>query len=143
MDSSPFVEVRVVQHYGAAAERVFDAWVNPALAGRWLFATASRPVPLVTIDAHAGGAFRFENRHRGEDVVQTGCYLELVRPRRLIFTLAARSRSSELARVRVDISPDAAGCRLELAHEGVLRDEAPRVEGRWAGMLYGLSTILE
>jgi uncharacterized protein YndB with AHSA1/START domain len=143
MDTAPFIEIRVAQRYGAPAQRVFDAWVDPAIAGRWLFATASRPVDNVAINARAGGTFRFESRCRGENVVQAGRYLEFVRPRRLAFTLAARPRSSDLTRVRVDILPEAAGCRIELVHEGVLRDEAPRIEGRWSGMLYGLATIVE
>ena len=142
MDTTPFVEIRLAQRFDAPAERVFDAWIDPSIAGRWLFATASRPVPRVAIDARAGGEFRFENRCRGENVVQAGRYLEIERPRRLAFTLLARPQSSDLTRVRVEIESEENGCRLTLVHESVLRDEAPRVEGRWAGMLYGLATIL-
>jgi uncharacterized protein YndB with AHSA1/START domain len=142
MDAAPFVEIRLAQRFDAPAERVFDAWIDPAIAGQWLFANASRPVPHVEIDARTGGEFRFENRHRGADVVQAGHYLELDRPRRIAFTLPARPQSSELTRVRVEIESEETGCRLTLVHESVLRDEASRVEGRWAGMLYGLATIL-
>ena len=143
MDTPPFVEIRLAQRFDAPAERVFDAWIDPAVAGQWLFATASRPVPRVEIDARTGGEFRFEDRHRGNDVVKAGRYLEIDRPRRLSFTLAARSRSSDLTRVRIEIESEETGCRLTLVHESVLRDEASRVEGRWAGMLYGLATIVE
>ena len=142
MDSIPVVEIRLAQHFVASAELVFDAWVDPAVAGQWLFATASRPASRVTIDARAGGEFLFESRHHGEDVVQAGRYVEIERPRRLAFTLPAGPRSSALTRVRVEIEAEETGCRLTIVHESVLRDEAPRVEGRWAGMLYGLSTML-
>jgi uncharacterized protein YndB with AHSA1/START domain len=143
MDIAPFVEIRLAQRFDAPAERVFDAWIDPAIAGQWLFATATRPVPKVAIDARAGGEFRFENRHRGENVVHQGRYLELDRPRRIAFTLPAGPRSNDLTRVRVEIESEETGCRLTLVHESVLRDEAPQIEGRWAGMLYGLATIVE
>jgi uncharacterized protein YndB with AHSA1/START domain len=143
MDNAPFVAIRLAQRFDAPAERVFDAWIDPAIAGQWLFATASRPVARVEIDARAGGEFHFESRYHGEDLVQAGRYLELDRPRRIAFTLPARSRPSDLTRVRVEIESEESGCRLTLVHESVLRDEATLVEGRWAGMLYGLATIVE
>ena len=143
MDTAPFVEIRLAQRFDAPAERVFDAWIDPAIAAQWLFATASRPVPRVEIDARAGGEFRFESRHHGENVVEAGRYVEIERPRRIAFTLPARPKSSDLTRVKVEIESEATGCRLTLVHESVLRDEAPRIEGRWAGMLYGLATIVE
>lgn len=142
MDIAPFVEVRVAQHYRAPADRVFDAWIDPAIAGNWLFATASRPASRVAIDARPGGAFRFVERTRGRDIEHSGEYLELVRPRRLSFTLTARHRPDRWSRVTVDIVPQATGCRLALVHENVLKDEAPLVDGRWAGMLYGLNRML-
>lgn len=141
-DATPRVEVRVTQRYGAPAERVFDAWIDPAIAGQWLFATASRPAERVTIDARAGGSFRITERSRGIDVVHAGEYVEITRPRRITFTLASRKGARDSSCVRVAIAPLDRGCELVLVQEKVLPDEASRLEGRWSGMLYGLGTLL-
>jgi len=136
MNSVPRVAIRVTQRFDAPAARVFNAWLDPGFAGRWLFATAMRPVPSVKIDARAGGAFRFEDRRRGKPVVQAGRYLEIARPRRLAFTLSGR------ARVSVEIAPLEKGCELRLLHQNVPQEQADHVEGRWSGMLYGLATLV-
>ena len=39
MNNNHPVIVRVSRRFDASPERVFDAWLDPATAGRWLFAT--------------------------------------------------------------------------------------------------------
>ena len=142
MDTAPFVEIRVTQHFEASTDRVFDAWTDPAQAGLWLFATASRPVTRLEIDARAGGSFRFFEGSSGNDIEHAGVYIEFDRPRRLVFTLSGRGRSPGQTRVSVEIVQAKAGCEVTLVHEGVSPEQASRIEGRWAGMLYGLGTLL-
>jgi uncharacterized protein YndB with AHSA1/START domain len=141
-EAAPRVDVRVTQRYGAAPERVFDAWIDPALAGQWLFATASQPAESVAIDARTGGTFRFAERRRGARMTHTGVYLEVDRPRRIVFTLPTLANGGAARRVRVAIVPLEKGCELTLVHENLLPDEACGVEGRWSGMLYGLGQKL-
>ncbi|MGH8642525.1 MAG: SRPBCC family protein [Burkholderiales bacterium] len=138
MDAATCVDLRVTQRFDSPPERVFDAWLDPAMAGSWLFATASRPVAEVEIDARVGGSFRFRENQR---VAHTGKYLEIAPPRRLAFTLAD-SRAQDETRVRVEIVEVEAGCELTLTHENVPPADASRTEGRWTGMLYGLGTRL-
>jgi uncharacterized protein YndB with AHSA1/START domain len=142
MDTAPFIEIRVTQQFSAPADRVFDAWLDRETAGNWLFATASRPAMRVTIDARVGGAFRVVERSGGMDVEYAGEYVEIARPRRLVFTLSGWKYSQNSARVTVGIVPQVAGCELTLTHDSVLPGHAGRVEGHWAGMLYGLATML-
>jgi uncharacterized protein YndB with AHSA1/START domain len=141
-DATQHVEVRVTQRIDANPDRVFNAWIDPAIAGQWLFATASRPAEHVKIDARAGGAFRFVERRRGADVVHAGTYIEIDRPRRLVFTLTAREDARDRRRVSVEIVPLDTGCVLTLIQERVPPDQAGWIEGRWSGMLYGLETRL-
>ena len=41
MDTGERMTVRVTRRFGAAPQRVFDAWLDAKTAGKWLFATAS------------------------------------------------------------------------------------------------------
>jgi uncharacterized protein YndB with AHSA1/START domain len=142
MDTAPSVEVRVSQRFEAPPERVFGAWLDPAIAGAWLFATASHPVARVEIDARVGGSFRFVDRRGGKEVEHTGRYLEIVPHRRLVFTLFMENSPRVATRVAAEIVPLEAGCELKLVHENVPPGQASRTEGRWTGMLYGLGTRL-
>lgn len=87
MATGGIMQVRIARHLSAAPERVFDAWLDPVKAGRWLFATPSGRMVRVEIDARIGGSFILVDRRDGEEVEHTGEYLEIDRPRRLSFTL--------------------------------------------------------
>ena len=141
MDTAPQVEVRVTQRFNTPADRVFNAWVDPGIAGQWLFATAWRPMASVAIDARTGGSFRFEERVDRAGVVHTGKYIEIVRSRRLVFETSS-GNSARGTRVSVEFVPLPTGCEITLVQEGVLPDDANHTEGRWSGMLYGLANLL-
>jgi uncharacterized protein YndB with AHSA1/START domain len=135
--------IRVTRRYGVPPARVFDAWLDPEVAGRWLFATASRPLAHIAIDARVEGAFCFVERQDGDIATYTGEYIEIVPHRRLVFTLSTEKYPHVDTRVRVEIAPLAKGCALTLTHENVPRNHAERMEGRWTGILYGLGVTLD
>ena len=43
--------VKVKRPFAASPERIFDAWLNPQIAGRFLFATPTGEMVRVDIDA--------------------------------------------------------------------------------------------
>jgi uncharacterized protein YndB with AHSA1/START domain len=140
MDSSPHVDIRVTQRLSAPADRVFDAWLDPDIAGKWLFATAWRPLSRAEIDARKGGSFCLAD---GKGADYTGVYIEIARPRRLVFTLNLDNSPRVVTRVTAEIRPLKSGCELRLVHEGVPLVQAGPIENRWTGMLYGLGEMLE
>lgn len=144
MSTKPPVIVRVVRRFGASPERVFDAWFDPERAGRWMFATPTGEMVRVEIDARVGGSFCFVDRRDGEDVEHVGEYLEIDRPRRLVFTFAVAKYSQTADRVTVDIVPLESGCELTLTHEmnPDYAEYADRAESGWAGILDGLARSL-
>jgi uncharacterized protein YndB with AHSA1/START domain len=134
--------VRVTRRFGAPAERVFDAWLDPKTAGRWLFATATGQMVRVEIDARIGGRFIFVDRRDGEDIEHCGEYVDIDRPRRLVFTFGVPKYSTETTRVCIDIVPRDTGCELTLTHEGVLPEYAERTLGGWTEILGRLAAGL-
>jgi uncharacterized protein YndB with AHSA1/START domain len=135
--------VRVARQFRASAARVFGAWLDAGTAGFWLFATASQPIEAVEIDPRVGGAFRLIERRRGHITEHAGRYLDLVPPRRIVFTLSVESRTRDVTQVAIDIVPRPAGCRLVLTHENVPAEAAEHTRGRWTGILYGLGVTLD
>jgi uncharacterized protein YndB with AHSA1/START domain len=142
MNTEASATVRVTHRFTASAERVFDAWLDPKRAGKWLFATPSGQMVRVEIDARVGGSFVFVDRRDGEDVEHTGEYVEIDRPRRLVFTFTVPKYSSKVTRVTVEIGRAGAGCELTLTHEGVLPDYASQTESGWKSILERLAATL-
>ncbi len=140
MSSTPDT-VCVTQRYAASAERVFDAFLDPAKAGKFLFATETGQMVRAEIDARVGGAFNFTDRRDGKDIAHVGVYLEIDRPRRLVFTFAVTEYSAEFTRVTIEILAEGNGCVLTLTHEGVLPDWADQTMQGW-GMILGKLEVL-
>jgi len=135
--------LRISRHFDASPERVFDAWLDPATAGRWLYSAPNGEMVKVDIDARVGGHFSFIDRRDGEDVEHVGEYLEIDRPRRLIFTFAVPKYSEATTKVSIDIVPSGSGCELRMLHEGVLPEWADATQEGWGGILAKLAQKLQ
>jgi uncharacterized protein YndB with AHSA1/START domain len=134
--------IRISRRYDFPIARVFDAWLDPAKAGQFLFVTPTGKMVRVEIDARVGGMFNFTRRD-GEDVEHVGTYLEIDRPRRLVFTFSVPKYSAQTTRVSIDLKPLQTGCELTLTHEGVLPEWLDRGREGWGKILEGLSARLE
>jgi uncharacterized protein YndB with AHSA1/START domain len=120
MPADASTPLRVTRRFDADIERVFDAWLDPKSAGKWLFATPAGKIVKVEIDPRVGGSFNFTDCRDSQDVEHVGTYLEIDRPRRLVFSFAVPKYSSLFTRVSLDLKPLPAGCEVTLTHEGVL-----------------------
>jgi uncharacterized protein YndB with AHSA1/START domain len=138
------VSVRVTHRFTASAERVFDAWLDPANVGKWLFATPHGVMVRVEIDARVGGKFVITERRGGEDVEAHGVYLEIDRPRRLVFTLEVAQYDQEIDQVVIEIMPLEAGCELTLTHgmSPTWADRKEQIELGWSGIFEVLEGVL-
>lgn len=141
MTTTESLILTITRHFAVPAERVFDAWVTPEIAARWLFNAPTGTVVRAEIDARVGGKFVVVDRRGEEDAEHTGEYLEFDRPRRLVFLFSA---GDEPTRVEVDIVPDGAGCLLTLTHTMAAEwaDYREQTLGGWSMMLDHLAEVL-
>jgi len=135
--------VQLTRRFNASAERVFDAWITPATASQWLFTTPTSKIVRAEVDARVGGSFVFADRRENEDVEHVGNYLEIDRPRRLVFTFGVPKYSPVMTTVTLDIRPLADGCELTLTHVDVLPEWADRTAEGWGKLLTALGATLD
>jgi len=152
--SSPVV-IRVSHRYSTPAERVFDAWLTPNQAARFLFRTRTGNVMRCEITPEVGGGFTVTDRRPAADgdesvfdVVHMGKYLEIDRPRRIVFDFSVLTfGSDDPTRVTVDVIPlGPQASELVLTHEmgsselARMNEESSR-KG-WTNMLFLLEREL-
>lgn len=144
MSSPGSIQLSVSHRYPVSAERVFDAWLDAKFAARWMFATSTGEMVRAETDPRVGGRFTFTDRRDGEDVEHTGEYLEIDRPRRLVFTFGIPAFSENFDRVTIDIVSEGTGCLLTLTHEMDPEFAAyvDRSKAGWSKMLANLDELL-
>jgi uncharacterized protein YndB with AHSA1/START domain len=145
MPADSQVTVRVQRAYDHPPERVFDAWLDPALLGRWMFGPAIRDEEIVrlSVDPHVGGSFSFVVRRQGTEIDHVGQYLEIDRPRRLVFTWGTADTLPDTSRVTIDIVKKETGCELTLTHDMDPKwaEYAERTESGWRKMLEAIERV--
>ncbi len=135
--------LRVSRHFTQSAERVFDAWLDPDKAGKFLFATPAGQMVRTEIDPRVGGAFAFVDRRDGKDVEHLGRYIEIDRPRRLVFEFTVSGMAEVKTRVTVEIRPAGTGCDLSITQDGVPPDYAARTNAGWTKILEQLAAVMD
>lgn len=153
MPSEPTV-VRVTHRYNVPAEKVFDAWITPSQAARFLFSTRTGNVLHCEIDPVEGGQFRVTDRRPNADAEESfydaehrGTYVELDRPNRLVFDFSADPLGLHVTRVTLDfVKLGVSITEIVLSHELGRGEEAEAQKERarlgWTRMLEQLEKVL-
>ena len=114
-------EVRVE----AAPETVFEFFVDPARIVRWMGRAAE-------LDPRPGGLFRVEY---GDGTVARGTFLEVDRPRRVVFTWGWENPSDPVqpgqSTVEVSLQPDGTATLVSLRHDGLDEESRRTHEEGW------------
>ncbi|MBX3529528.1 MAG: SRPBCC domain-containing protein [Rhizobiaceae bacterium] len=139
-------EVRITRRFDAPAERVFDAWLDPRLAVRWLFRSPDGEEVTAAIDARVGGRFQVVAHRPDGPITHVGEYRVIERPTKLVFTFAVPQFSPEHDLVTIAIRRLDKGCELTLVNEmspAIFAEWGEKTQEGWGQMLDGLATALE
>lgn len=154
--STPTLTARVERLIRAPRERVFDAWVRPELMRRWWRNGRGEELAGCELDARVGGRYRICQIGSGcEEVpgvaddyewVMQGEFLEVDRPRRLVFTWNVNhpDEPPNTERVTIEFHEAPEGTRVVITHEQIV---VPRfrdgTERGWTALLESLARVLE
>jgi uncharacterized protein YndB with AHSA1/START domain len=122
--------------YGAAPERVFAAWADPAAKARWFAGPEEWDVAPHELDFREGGSEVGGGGPKGGPMHHyRAVYWEVVANERIVYTyelLIDETRIS-VSLVTVELEPDGDGTRLTLTEHGAffdgLEDPATRRDG--------------
>ncbi|HEX2560763.1 SRPBCC family protein [Phenylobacterium sp.] len=136
--------VRVTRRFRAAPERVFNAFLDPDIAGRFMFRTEGGELVRCEVDGRVGGRFTIVERRGEQDAEHLGEFVRIDPPRKLVFMFGTAGWDGEFSQVDIDISPAPDGCELTLTHRMSPQwaDWVGRVEEGWGHILGNLEKAL-
>ena len=143
----PPVRAVITGLFSVPPERVFDAFLDKHMIGRFMFGPAIRDEETVSLqnEPRPGGSFAYTVRRQGKLFEHVGEYTAIDRPRHLVFTWGVKQDpSNNKSRIVIDISPVIGGCELTLTHE-MPRGQEDFVEQSkqaWGKMIDKLTEIL-
>jgi len=116
----------------APVDEVFRWWTEPERLQEWM-----SPVGTVEaeVDLRVGGSIRIVMRGDGMVIEHQGTFLEIVPPRRLVFTWMSPYTGPQPSVVTVELEPDGGATRLRLIHQQLPEAAMTSHRGGWGAML--------
>jgi uncharacterized protein YndB with AHSA1/START domain len=143
MTSATIPAIRIQRTLNATPERVFDAWLDAEALGKFM-----RPGPTMTCDAvndpRVGGRFLITMMGEGAVHPHTGEYLQIDRPRKLVFTWHSKATAMAASTVTIELSAAAGGrTDLTLTPVGLSPESVESHTGGWGAIIDLLSGLLK
>jgi len=113
--TGPIVQIR--RRVKARAEQIFDLWTQPDLMARWMSPYPGAVDCKASCDLRPGGAFSLVMSSGESSRVVSGSYVEIDRPRKLVFTWMGPLTNNVNTLVTVELTPRGDETELVLTHE--------------------------
>ena len=111
----PIVQVR--RRVSAAAEEIFDMWTRPELMVRWMSPFPGTVDCKASCDLRPGGAFSLVMSSEQASREVSGTYVQIDRPRKLVFTWIGPLTNHVTTLVTVELIPIGDQTEIVLTHE--------------------------
>lgn len=109
--------VRISRRVRAGAEQIFDLWTRPDLMVRWMSPFPGAVNCEASCDPRPGGAFSLVMSSGEASREVSGTYVQVDRPRRLVFTWIGPLTNNVNTLVTVELTPHGDETDLVLTHE--------------------------
>lgn len=116
-------ELTVSREIAAPPEPLFDAWLDASSLSQWMRPTELRETRAET-DPREGGEFRIVMVRGHEEMLHSGRYLEIDRPRRLVFTWNSAGTHGRDTVVTVTFHAREGSTLVEIHHTDLPDDDA-------------------
>jgi uncharacterized protein YndB with AHSA1/START domain len=134
--------VKVTRLLTATCQQVFEAWTEVESIKQWMCA-GDTIVAHAELDVRVGGQFRITMRGPHADYEHNGEYLEVVPPKRLVFTWISSGTHGQSTLVTVELQEQGNQTLLTLTHEQLPDAEAAsRHQGGWISIVDKLQSHL-
>ncbi len=113
--TGPIVQIR--RRLRAPAEQIFDLWTKPDLMVRWMSPFPGAVHCKASCDLRPGGTFSLVMSSGDSNREVSGAYVEIDRPRKLVFTWMGPLTNNVNTLVTVELHPLGDETDLVLTHE--------------------------
>ncbi|MFS0594935.1 SRPBCC domain-containing protein [Cytobacillus horneckiae] len=114
--------LNMTRQFSVAAERVFDAWLNPEMMRKWLF-TLESTNKIARNNPKIGGTWEIVDEREGKEYRAIGEYLVIDPPKKLVFTFKMPQFSDTVDEITVELIPLETGCKMHFTQEIVVPHE--------------------
>ena len=109
--------VQIRRRVQAPAEQIFDLWTKPDLMVRWMSPFPGAVDCKASCDLRPGGAFSLVMSSKDSNREVSGTYVQVDRPRKLVFTWIGPLTNDVKTLVTVELDPRGNETDLVLTHE--------------------------
>lgn len=131
-------KVTISKQLPAPPEVVFDAWTKPEDMSQWFSPMTTASIPK--LELREGGEYRIDMHGDPKDYIHTGKYIEIDRPRRLVFSWVSDGTEQRESIVTLEFKPHGGGTLLTLTHEKLPSEKSGKEhEQGWTAIMEKLA----